>query len=226
MTSEQAATVAARRRQWKRLVETLDKPPPWWESPLDKIKNLARNEHPGLEELVESFRALSDRFGIDRRHQQQWNDVREILRTENEPSAPDSSRVLDNDAPGIVVLTRPEQLWQSLKRGGLFALEVELKNTGSSRWSDRMLFRLGPSVNSALPFTPGLLPVPDTDAGERCSVLIPGRAQWFSGLAVISYVMVSADCSVVAPGHLRCYVDTRKVDGRPVDRSTAPSDQA
>jgi hypothetical protein len=87
-----------------------------------------------------------------------------------------------------------------------------LHNTGTVEWRNRLLYRLGPPVTSTLPFTPPLIPILPTAPGETCEISIPCRAQKFSNLAIVSYVMVFADCSMSLPGRLTLHVDTRGTD--------------
>jgi hypothetical protein len=84
-----------------------------------------------------------------------------------------------------------------------------LHNTGTVEWRNRLLYRLGPPVTSTLPFTPPLIPLLPTAPGEKCEISIPCRAQKFSNLAIVNYVMVFADCSMSLPGRLTLHVDTR-----------------
>ncbi|HEX5402324.1 MAG TPA: hypothetical protein VFX16_08485 [Pseudonocardiaceae bacterium] len=96
-------------------------------------------------------------------------------------------------------------------RQGLVLFRVRLRNAGTVLWRDRMLYRLGAPVTSELPFVPALVPVPATEPGESCEIFVPCRAQFLRSLAVISYVMVFADCSVCVSGRLQLYVDTQGV---------------
>jgi RNA polymerase sigma factor (sigma-70 family) len=93
-------------------------------------------------------------------------------------------------------------------RAELFLLRLYLHNTGSVPWRDRLLYRVGVPVTTGTPFTPGVLPVPDTDPGQQCEVLVPGRAQWFRSHAAINFVMVFPDFTPCLPGRVTCWIDT------------------
>lgn len=66
---------------------------------------------------------------------------------------------------------------------------LRLLNAGSAQWKDRLLFRLGAIATSGLPFSPKLVPVPDTGPGEVAVVTVPCLAQWQVGTAVVTYAM-------------------------------------
>jgi hypothetical protein len=94
----------------------------------------------------------------------------------------------------------------------LFVASVGLVNTGMTHWRDRLFLRLGPPVTSSLPFTPPLLPVPDTAPGGDCRIAIPGRAQWFINLAQAVYIMVAPDLTPTTTEHFALKIDTRSAE--------------
>lgn len=199
-----ASTPARRHRQLLRLTTQLPGSR-WWEQPDRLIESMAATKYLQDPEWERQFRELSARYPVD---QQRLRTETERILTTGRASVADSV----DDGDTVVVRTAPADLALRCDRGALFVFDVTLRNTGTCAWTDRMLLRLGPPVTSNLPFTPGLLPVPDSAPGRECRILVPGRAQWFAGLAIVSYVMVTADCSLAVPGHLECRVDTRTVD--------------
>lgn len=192
------STPSLRRRQWTKLLDRLPGNR-WWMQPSALILRLAGSD------WVRRYHALIAEFGIDPEDQR-----REVLRRLADAGDP-TERIPTHDA--VSVLEAGSELSVRIGRGELFVLRARLANRGDTEWRDRLLYRLGPPVTSSLPFAPGLLPVPDTNPGGTCDVLIPGRGQWFPNLAVLSYVMVFADCSPCLPGRLRCLVDTRSDHG-------------
>jgi len=93
-----------------------------------------------------------------------------------------------------------------------FVASMQLRNTGEARWEDRLLVRLGPPVASSLPYTLGVLPVPNSQPGESCDIVVPGRSHWFPNLAVVSYVMAFPDFTICVPGRVEIAIDTRDAD--------------
>lgn len=186
------STPALRRQQWARLLDRLPGNR-WWRTPSTLILRLAGAE------WVRRYNELVAEHGIDPEAHR-----REVLRRlahgrTTRPSSDDAVTILDHGS----------DLSVRIGRGELFVLRARLRNCGETPWRDRLLYRLGPPVTSSLPFAAGLLPIPDTDPGGACDILIPGRGQWFPNLAVLSYAMVFADCTPCLPGVLQCLVDTR-----------------
>lgn len=209
--AESAATWPERDRRYAQLRRIVEGLPGsvWWTDPgpdslVNKMSRKTYLNDPEWEARYLQLRAgydISEGFQEKRRHE-----VAAILRGGGE-------RVGGYRRPGddsVAVLTPAELLTQQRKNGELFVFEVILKNTGKVDWCDRLIFRIGPPVTSNLPLAPLLVPVPDAKPGEQCRILVPGRAQHLHGLAVISYVMVFADCSQALPGHLQLRVDTRQ----------------
>lgn len=104
----------------------------------------------------------------------------------------------------------PGERYLRVRSRTVFLFRVTLRNAGRVAWHDRFLYRLGPVTASSLPFSVTLLPVPDTDPGGRCELLVPGVAQYFKNLAVMTFVMTRADLTPCVPGRLECFVDTRE----------------
>jgi hypothetical protein len=110
---------------------------------------------------------------------------------------------------GIAIDRARSECDKKTNQAELFLLRLRLHNTGSVPWRDRLLYRVGSPVTTGTPFTPGVLPVPDTEPGQDCEVLIPGRAQWFRSLAAINFVMVFPDFTPCLPGRVCCWIDAR-----------------
>jgi hypothetical protein len=180
-----------RRTQWSRLLTSLPGNR-WWQQPTTIIARVA-GEH-----WIRDYHAMVERYGVDPESQR-----REVLRrlasTATWTAREDDRVAVEGDES-----TRSVRVGS----GHLFVFELTVHNTGAAPWR----YRLGTAVSSSVPFGPALLPVPDTEPGSSCRVLIPGRAQHFPNLAVISMVMVFADCSPSLPGVVRCFVDTREAD--------------
>lgn len=84
-----------------------------------------------------------------------------------------------------------------------FAVHVRLHNTGEVPWKGRLLSRLGVTVSTVMPATPRVTPVPDTEPGGSCVVLIQGRPAHLVGVTDIHYVMTFADLRPCFPGDRR-----------------------
>jgi hypothetical protein len=122
------------------------------------------------------------------------------------PRGADAAEVVERDRASL-----------RIGRGEPFVLWPLLRNAGGIPWRDRLLVRIGASVSSSLPFTPTALLVPDTAPGGMCELAVPGKAQWFPNLAVVSYVMVFPDGTPALPGRLLLAVDAR--DARRPDQT-------
>jgi hypothetical protein len=184
-------TPALRVRQWTRVVSRLAGNR-WWQRPNSLMERVV-----GMDR-AHSYRNLAQQHGIDMEWQRTETSRRLALTGPFTTLSGDAVRI-DRNSTLNVVVTQVE----------LFVLRAVLHNTGTVAWQDRLLYRIGPPVTSSLPFTPPLLPVPDTPPNSSCEIAIPGRAQWFPNLAIISYVMVYPNCAPCVPGRLRCTVDTR-----------------
>lgn len=185
------STPESRVRQWKRVVDRLAGNR-WWHRPnslMERVVGIAR---------AHQYRKLAQQHGIDIEWQR--NETSRRLALPGPFSTSDGDEVHVASASALTVVVAQVEL---------FVIRAVLHNTGTVAWRDRLLYRLGPPVASSLPYTPPLLPVPDTTPGGTCEIAIPGRAQWFPNLAVVSYVMVHPDCSPCLAGRLRCTVDTR-----------------
>jgi hypothetical protein len=190
------STPALRRGQWSRVIEYLPGNR-WWQQPNSLMERVVGRQR------AHRYRELSERHGIDR----EWQRTELRRRLELGAAAAGTFRP---DARDAVAVDRSSELSVGCAAVELFVLRAHLRNAGPVAWTDRLLYRLGPPVSSSLPFTPTVIAVPDTPPGGRCEIVIPGRAQWFPNLAVISYVMVFPDCSGCLSGRLRCLVDTRR----------------
>lgn len=189
------STPALRVRQWTRIVDRLIGNR-WWYQPNSLMERFV-----GIDR-AHAYQRLAQHHGIDLERQRAETRRRLAAGAESGPFEPDP-------ADAVLVDARSE-LHVAVQPVELFVLRAVLHNAGTVPWRDRLLYRLGPPVTSSLPFTPGVLPVPDAEPGETCDIAIPGRAQWFPNLATVSYVLVHADCSPSAPGRLPCQVDTRR----------------
>lgn len=190
------AAAALRLRQWSRVVDHLPGNR-WWQHPTSLMERVAGRER------AHHYSELTERHGIDL--EQQRKEIRRRL-----AHGVKVAGTLTVDSSDAVAVAETSELSAATGAVELFVLNAKLHNAGSVFWRDRLLYRLGPPVTSSLPFTPAVLPVPDTAPGRDCEILIPGRSQWFPSLAIVSYVMVFPDCSPCLPGRLRCLVDTRK----------------
>jgi hypothetical protein len=192
------STPPLRRRQWTAVAERIPQSR-WW------LQYGALVSRLGGTNSVLQYRRLLAEHGID--PESQLAEVARRLRLEpgRQPGA----------HPGDAVrLESPsDDLFVRLDRGRLFVIRVVLRNTGLVPWRDRFLYRLGPPVTSSMPFVIILVPVPDTLPGDACELLIPGRAQWFLNLAVVSFCMTLSDCTPCLPGRLQFFVDTRVLGG-------------
>jgi len=184
-------TPALRVRQWTRVVNRLAGNR-WWQRPNSLMERVA-----GMDR-AHSYRNLAQQHGIDMEWQRTETSRRLALTGPFTTEIGDDVCLAGNSTLSVVVV-----------QVELFVLRAVLHNTGTVAWQNRLLYRIGPPVTSSLPFTPPLLPVPDTPPGNSCEIAIPGRAQWFPNLAIISYVMVHPDCTPCLPGRLPCTVDTR-----------------
>lgn len=184
-----------RRAQWSRLLASLPGNR-WWQQPTTILAKVAGQR------WVRDYHAMVERYDVDAEEQR-----REVLRRL-------ASEVTWSARPDDAVGVEGDESTRStrIKSGGLFVFELTLHNTGIVPWRDRLLYRLGTTVSSSLPFLPALLPVPDTEPGASARIVLPGRAQWFPNLAVVNFAMVFADCSPSLPGVIRCFVDTREND--------------
>ena len=84
-----------------------------------------------------------------------------------------------------------------------FAVHVRLHNTGEIPWKGRLLSRLGVTVSTVMPATPRATPVPDTEPGGSCVVLIQGRPAHLVGVTDIHYIMTFADLRPCFPDDRR-----------------------
>lgn len=191
-----AAAAALRLRQWSRVVDQLPGNR-WWQHPTSLMERIAGRER------AHHYRELAERHGIDL--EQQRVEIRHRLARGAQVAG-----TFTVDSSDAAAVAETSELSVATGAVELFVLQAQLHNSGSVFWRDRLLYRLGPPVSSSLPFTPAVLPVPDTAPGHGCEILIPGRSQWFPNLAIISYVMVFPDCTPCLPGRLRCLVDTRR----------------
>jgi hypothetical protein len=189
------STPATRSRQWLRVISRLAGNR-WWQRPNSLMERVVGREQ------AHQYRELTAKYNIDQEWLRSEAHRRLELGITAKPLVADSSDSVEVATAASVLSVRVDQVQ-------LFVLRARLRNAGAVPWRDRLLYRIGPPVTSSLPFAPGILPVPDTAPNDTCDVLIPGRAQWFPNLAVISYIMVFPDCSQCLPGRLCCYVDTR-----------------
>ena len=198
ITPPPASTPDLRLRQWSRIVSRVAGNR-WWSTPLALVRMITAPEK------AMSYTQLFGRHGGVR--EQMLVEVGRRLELGRvsgpfEPVPGDESRI-DSAASTLRL---------QLDHGELFVLTARLHNTGAVPWRDRLLFRLGSPVSSSLPLTPAVLPVPDTDPGGYCDLIVPGRAQWFRNLAVVSYVMVFPDLSGCLPGRIAFLIDTRSTE--------------
>jgi hypothetical protein len=189
------STADLRWRQWERITSRVPRNP-WWHKPLSLVQKVLPKA-----EKATSYRELFDRYDKVREPMLEQAHLR-LSRGSSGPFTPYPGDLARIDRAGSELHVRVEH-------GELFVLTLRLHNAGSVPWRDRMLLRLGPPVSSSLPLTPAVLPVPDTDPGELCEVVVPGRGQWFLNLAVMNYVMVFPDMSSCLPGRVTFQVDTR-----------------
>jgi hypothetical protein len=183
---------AVRLAQWRRLVGHV-RDNKWWRTPTALLARVANPE------LLPGYREVIERYGVDRMR---------YLRAVRARLAADGRWVPD-PADRVAVDRASSVLRFELGRGELFVFRLHLHNVGSVAWRDRLLYRIGPPVTSTMPFTPGILPVPDTKPGESCEILVPGRAQWLCGLAAVNFAMVFPDFTSCLAGRLCCWTDTR-----------------
>jgi hypothetical protein len=190
-----ASTPRQRLEQWTRVSEQV-RDNRWWRSPATAV---ARATNPAN---MARYLSIFARHGVDRvRILHSLRRRFELGATTGQwQASPDDHVAVDRTYSVLTV---------KMVRGELFYLPLRLYNTGSIRWRDRLLYRIGTPVSSATPFTFAVLPVPDTDPGQSCQIRIPGRAQWFHSYAVINFVMVFPDFSSCLPGHLPIWIDTR-----------------
>lgn len=195
-----------RHAQWSRVVGHVGGNP-WWSQPLRLVEwvtgkaNLRRYapivERHGIDS-VRHLRAVQARLRLGAARAGQWR-----------PDAADRVAV-DRTRSTLAKRVEPAEL---------FLLRIRLHNTGPVPWRDRLLYRVGAPVTTGTPFTPGVLPVPDTDPGRYCEILVPGRAQWFRSLAAVHFVMVFPDLTPCLPGRLCCWTDARADDLAHADKS-------
>ncbi|NEA32804.1 hypothetical protein [Streptomyces sp. SID13031] len=209
------STPASRLQQWSRIVAPVPDNS-WWQRLLAAAARLTTAQTLG------GYLQLLDRHGSER------EELLQLVRRRLELGATGGPfRPVEGDAVGILSTASSARI--QVDHSEPFVLELKLCNRGIVPWRDRLLFRLGAPVTSSLPLTPAILPVPDTDPGDSCDLLVPGRAQFFPNLAVVSYVMVFPDLSSCLPGRLPLWVDTRTEEydstfdlppGFPVARAT------
>jgi hypothetical protein len=185
-----------RLRQWIGVVRHVRKSR-WWQRP---ILLVTRASHPAR---LEHYATLVQRYDAD--STRYVGDVAARL----DLGLATSGQFQASPDDAVVIDRVHSELATELGRVELFMLRVRLCNTGSVPWRNRLLYRLGSPVTSATPFTPGVLPVPDTRPGDSCEVLIPGRSQWLCSRAQVSYVMVFPDLTSCLPGRVCCWIDTR-----------------
>jgi hypothetical protein len=195
---EPAAQSTPRQRleQWRRIVGHV-RDNRWWRSPATLVARVASPEH------LPRYRQIIARHGLDSRRY-----LRDVQARLDIGAKADADWHAD-PADGIAVDRSRSVLSVEAGRVDLFLLRLRLRNTGTVPWRDRLLYRIGPPVTSSTPFTPGILSVPDTDPGQSCEILIPGRSQWLFSRAAISFVMVFADFTPCLPGRVCCWIDTR-----------------
>jgi hypothetical protein len=169
----------------------------WWRVPIKMITRATSATNLPL------YQRIVARHWVDR--VQHLRAVQERL----ELGAAGAGRWRASAADGVAVDRARSECDRRIDRAELFLLRLRLHNTGSVPWRDRLLYRVGAPVTTGTPFTPGVLPVPDTEPGQDCEVLIPGRAQWFRSLAAIHFVMVFPDLTPCLPGRLCCWIDAR-----------------
>lgn len=176
----------------------------WWRMPLKVISRATSAAN------LPGYRSIVARHGVDRaRHLR-------ALRTRLDLGATGAGRWRADPDDGVAIDRARSECDRRTERAELFLLRLRLRNTGSVAWRDRLMYRIGAPVTTGTPFTPGVLPVPDTDPGQDCEVLVPGRAQWFPSLAAISFVMVFPDFTPCLPGRVCCWIDARTEE---LDRS-------
>ena len=196
-------TAGQRLEQWHRIVGHV-RHNRWWRSPVTLVarvtdpKHLSRNHQILAQSGVERMRYLRD------------------VRTRLDLGMAQAGNWQADPHDRIAIDRKRSLLSIDVDRVELFLLRLRLHNTGTVPWRDRLLYRVGPPVTSTTPFTPGVLPVPDTDPSQSCEILMPGRAQWLCSLAAINYVMVFPDGTSSLPGRVTCWIDTR---GAGVDHS-------
>lgn len=191
-------SAALRLRQWSRIASrTTDRG--WWNDAIRQLVTFVSHDR------AEHYRRIWE-LHADRRDQiiAQVRDRLESGRTAGPYSPDPRDRV---EVARAATTTDAE-----LERGAPFVLEVRLHNAGPVPWRDRLLLRPGAPVTTTLPFTPAVVPVPDTEPGGFCDLTIPGRGQWFPNLAEISYVMAFPDLSSCVPGRLVLRISTRITD--------------
>lgn len=193
-----------RLEQWRRVVGYV-RENRWWHAPITLVERATDRVR------LPIYRQIIALHGVDSRRY-----LRDVgARLDLGASTPGSWTPDADD--GVAIDRARSVLAVDMHRVELFMLRVRLRNTGTVPWRDRLMYRLGSPVTSATPFTPGVLPVPDTDPGESCEVLIPGRSQWICSRASISYVMVFPDFTSCLPGRICCWIDTSKAG---VDHTT------
>jgi hypothetical protein len=190
------STPGQRLDQWRRVVVHV-RNNRWWRSPITLIARVTSPEN------LPRYRQIIARYGVDRMRY-----LRDV-RTRLDRGAATAGQWRADPADGIAVDHARSVLAADLGRVELFLFRLYLHNVGQAPWRDRLLYRIGPPVTSGTPFTPGVLPVPDTEPGQSCEILIPGRTQWLYGCATVSYVMVFPDFTPCLPGRIRCWIDTR-----------------
>jgi hypothetical protein len=182
-----------RRLQWLALANRLPQSR-WWQNLPRLVDRVAG---PGA--WVLRYYSMLRQHGID--PIAQYEQVKRLLST-GTPGEPLPGDAVELSGDNTVRVDRTD----------VHLFRQTLHNTGTAAWRDRLLYRIGPPVASSLPFTPAFLPVPDTDPGGSCEIFIPCRAQFFPDLAMVSYVMVFADCSSCLPGRMILFVDTRSAE--------------
>jgi hypothetical protein len=79
-----------------------------------------------------------------------------------------------------------------LEHGTWFTKSWRLRNTGSVRWRDGFLQRVGPNAAATLVASDRAVRVADTDPGQEVTVEVSCRAQWIESTSVAHFKMVFA----------------------------------
>ncbi len=88
-------------------------------------------------------------------------------------------------------------------KGEHLPIRVTLRNAGQIPWKGRLLSRLGVTVSTVMPMTPRVVSVPDTEPGDSCTVIIPGRPAHLVEVTDIHFVTTFADLRPCFPDDRR-----------------------
>ena len=94
-----------------------------------------------------------------------------------------------------------------LKHGTWFTKSWRLRNTGSVRWRDRFLQRVGPNAAATLVASDRAVRIADTDPGQEVTIEVSCRAQWIESTSVAHFKMVFADGRLCWPDQYSHGVD-------------------